>query len=120
MKNTQLMAAKAVKIDEIKRAFKRAAVAPVTDANGVSWHGGQGSALAIDGAVRIAEQAGSTSVTIYDLDGTGHPMPLTEAKNVVLTIGVKYEQDFGKEKTLLRQIKSATAIEEVEAISWLS
>ena len=103
---------------EIKKAFQGASVEPVTDSSGVTWSGGINSSLSLDGAVRIAEQAGATETTIYDNDDNPHTMNITDAKNVVMTIGIKYEQNFGKRQSLYKQIKDATTINEVENITW--
>ncbi|WP_349680079.1 hypothetical protein, partial [Neptuniibacter sp. UBA6509] len=57
--------------DSIRASFVDAihAPVPVSDA---AWNGGMESALSIDGAVRLAEQAGATEITLFDYENTEH------------------------------------------------
>jgi len=84
----------------------------------ISWFGGDISVTKLDGAKRLSEMGGATTVTFFDVDNVPHTLTLTEAETVILTIGVKYQTDFAKKQTLFNAISTAVDVEEVLSYNW--
>ena len=116
----QLEVAKDAKREKIRAAFAAEEVKPIPDPLGGShfWHGGYNSAEKLHNARTMAMESGLTEVTFYDTANTGHTLTLDQAKAVALTVGAKYQQDFAKKQSLMRQIEAATTEAEVDAVSW--
>lgn len=110
---TLLANAKAIKAQKIRDSLND--IPPVTVGT-VSYHGGYESAMKLDGAKRIAESAGMTSVVFYDIDNIGHTLTLTEAQNVVLAVGSDYQTRFGVKQARMVALEAAVSISEVEVI----
>lgn len=106
------------KRQEIRHAYATAASQPVTDANGVTWNGGYESAMKLDAAIRLAELAGATDVTLYDITNAGHLLPLADAKAVVLVIGDYVQTQFAKKQQLMLDIDAAADQASLDAIVW--
>ena len=116
----QLEVSKEAKRDEIRAAFAAEEVQPIADPLGGAhfWHGGYSSAEKLHNARTMAMESGLTEVTFYDTANAGHTLTLDQAKAVALTVGAKYQQDFAKKQSLMRQIDAATTRAEIDAISW--
>lgn len=110
--------AKTVQLASLATSFQAAVAAPVTDSNGIVWDGGQDSALALDGAIRIASAAGLTTVTLYDANNTGHSLDVAAATAVVVSIGSAYQTMFATYQALKSQIAAASSVEDVQAVVW--
>lgn len=111
-----LALAQAVKRTGISDAFD-AAFAPVPS-EGFLWHPGIESAQRLDGAMRLNEKAGQTTVKFFDVDNIGHILTFSEADTVILAVGVDYQTKFGIKKGFMVDIDSATTQAELDAIVW--
>lgn len=80
---------------EIKAIKQRAAIEaklPVT-IDGVTYNGGDTSAAAISGAVTLAQAAGETDVTLWDVDNVNHAgISFEEAANIAAQIALAYRE----------------------------
>ena len=108
---------KNIKKNEIKSAFLKASVEPIT-VNDVTWNGGYESATKINGAIQLAQALGQETVILYDIENKPHEMSLADAQNVVIEIGKKYQADLAKKQSLYAEIEEATTIDELKAINW--
>lgn len=113
-----LQAAKLQQSSLIRQAFDSAQNAPVTDSNGNVWNGGFDSALKINGAVQLAQIAGSTSITLYDINNVPHQMTIAQAQAVAMAVGAAYQAAFARKQSLLTQIAAAASVSAVQAITW--
>lgn len=103
--------------------FAAAANAPVTDSNGLTWTGGESSALGIYGAVQLAQAGGATTVTLFDASNAPHSMIIAQGIAVAAAIGTAYQAAFAKYQGLKVQINAAAAVPgataaTVQAIAW--
>ena len=112
-----LSIAKTDKKQEIQRAFDVESNKPV-DVNDILYNGGFDSALKLDGAKRMVEIAGLTEVTFYDVANKSNVLSIDGATNIILTIGAKYQVDFGKYQDLKVLIDSKLKVSTVESIVW--
>lgn len=114
----QLNTAKEAKRNAIRSAFNAASQLPVTLADGSVWNGGMDSALAIDGAVRMAENAGLTDLTLYDANNTAHAVSITDGKLIAAGVGAVYQSVFANKQAKMVAIEAAATLEEIEAVVW--
>lgn len=76
------------KIKEIKDQYK---THPPVEVNGVYWNGGPSSASAINGAIQLAQLAGETSVTLWDVNDQNHEnISFEEATQIAKAIALAY------------------------------
>lgn len=101
----------------VRNVFSKASVEGVTDAT-TTWHGGYDSAMKLDAAKRLAELAGLSTVTFYDVNNIGHELSIADATIVILTVSQKYQTDFAKKQRLMIAIEDATTKPTVQAIVW--
>jgi len=113
-----LQDAQAKQIATLAASFQSAALSPVTDANGVQWNGGESSALSIDGAIRLAQNSGSTSVDLWDYANTKHTLTIAEAQAVAAAVGGAFQTAYAKWQTLRAQVVNATPVSAVQAVVW--
>lgn len=106
------------KIAELRAAFNAASIASVTDANGVTWSGGQPSGTAIYLACQMAQQDGMANVTLWDVNNAAHTLTVAEGMTVAATIGAAYQAAFQRWQTQRDAVKSATTISAAAAIAW--
>lgn len=111
-----LVSAKSITQSEIRSAFNMAEQLPVTDGNNVTWSGGYDSALKIDGAKRMAEMAGQTSITLFDNANAPHTLTILEAQAVILTLGADYQTKFATKQALMVSADTATNQADLDAI----
>lgn len=104
------------KAGEIRTAFANA-VAAAVNAHGHDWNGGMNSALAIDGAVRLAQLSGATEIELFDIDNIGHTVDITTGQQIAAAIAIDYQTLFAKKQQLLRAIADANA-DALAAITW--
>lgn len=102
---------------EIREAFEAESNRPVLIA-GVEWHGGYESGMKLDGAMRLAEKGGLAATRFFDTTNTGHDLSIAEANAVVLGVAGKYQQDFDKKQSLMRQIDAVRTEQDLVVISW--
>jgi hypothetical protein len=116
-------------LEERKRVIRQEAEAayeqPVTLPDGSVWNGGMSSALSIDGAVRMAENAGLAQVSLYDTNNTEHVVDITTGKSIAAAIGAEYQRLFGIKQTCMQQLSTVdltttTAKDEIEAVVFAS
>ncbi len=74
--------------------------------------------MKLDAAIRLAELAGATDVTLYDITNAGHLLPLADAKAVVLAIGDYVQTQFAKKQQLMLDIDAAADQASLDAIVW--
>lgn len=116
--NTELInTARLKKASEIKSSFSES-IATAVAANATTWNGGMDSALALDGAVRIAEQLGATTVTLFDSNNDEHVVDIATGKAITAAVGVDYQTKFAQKQQLMRAIASASTEAEIAAITW--
>lgn len=113
--NIAFQRAKEAKKTEIRNAFKVDSQLPVT-VNNVQYHGNIDSALRLDGALRLAEKSGATSVSFTDINNVRHTLTLADANNVIIAVGKAYEQKFMKKQALLVDVDNAADQAALDAI----
>lgn len=104
------------KKEELANAFNVESIKQVK-VNEVFYNGGYDSALKLDSAKRMSELAGLDKASFFDIENKEQVLSLANATTVILTIGAKYQQDFGKYQSLKTQIEIST-LEELESIVW--
>ena len=114
----KLAAAQSAKKAEILAAFNTAQAADVTDSNGIVWNGGEVSGNKIFLACQLAQQAGATSVDLWDKANTKHSLSIADGMKVAAALGAAYQSAFAHKQDLKAQIASATTVADVDAISW--
>jgi len=114
----QLQQAKAAQRALIKAAFITASTANVTDSSGIVWEGGIDSGNAIFLACQLAQQAGQTTITLYDASKAPHSMTIAEGMGVAALIGTAYQEALAKKNTLYANIDAATSVSVVQSITW--
>ena len=97
--------------------YNEVSIEPVP-VNTIIYNGGYDSALKLDGAKRMAEMAGLTEVTFYDIDNKPNILSIDNANTIILTIGAKYQNDFKHLQNLKVLIESKLKVSTVEAIVW--
>lgn len=101
----------------IRKAFNAEVLSTIL-VNNIMWFGGDISVTKLDGAKRLNELGGSTTVTFYDVYNLPHILTILEAEDVILAIGIKYQQDFSKKQSLFNSISASDNIESVLGFSW--
>jgi hypothetical protein len=109
----------------IRKESEEAYEQPVTLPDGSVWNGGMDSALAIDGVVRLAENAGLTQISLYDSTNTERVVDIATGKSIAAAIGTEYQRLFGIKQACMVQLDgidltSATAKDEIEAVVFAS
>lgn len=104
------------KANKIRTDFKTSIT--TVNADGTSWNGGMESALSIDGAIRLAEQAGATDITLFDAENNEHLVDVATGKAIAAAIGIDYQTKFAQKQQLMRAIASASTETELDAITW--
>jgi len=109
----------------IRSGFEASTLQSVTDANGISWSGGESSGSRIFLACQLAQQLGLPSVDLWDSANTKHTMTIANGMTVAATIGAAYQTDFHQWQTLRDQVlaitdTSAAGITAVQSIVWVS
>lgn len=113
-----LLENKEQKKNEIRAAFNNAATQPVAIA-GTAYNGGIDSVLRLDGAKRLAELSGLTTVTFYDIDNAAQVLPIIDdANSVVIAILTAYRLLHDKKQSLMRDIDAATDEKAVNLVTW--
>ncbi len=113
----ELVEAREAKATQVKEEFALLSTLPVADADGLLWAGGWDSATKLDAAKRLAEVAGSATVTLYTDDNAAHTVTLPEALVVVLTVAGHYQVVLGKKQSFYLAIATASTVAEVIAIT---
>lgn len=108
--------AKSNKSAEVRSWFRSVENDTVTDSSSVTWNGGFDSALAIDGAVRIAETAGLSGVRLYDASNNYHDYSLEQGRAVAVTVAASWQALFSQKQAMMRAIEDAQSIEEVDQV----
>ncbi|TFH85274.1 hypothetical protein EQG41_18345 [Billgrantia azerbaijanica] len=94
--------------EQRKHALRREAEAAyrqsVTLPDGTIWNGGIDAAIKIDGAVRLAENAGLTEVTLYDIDNAEHVMTIADGKAVASAIASEYQRKLAAKQAAFREL----------------
>ena len=112
-----LIGLKAIKAGEITSLFNAAVEAPV-DVAGVLYHGGYESVNKLDGAYRLAEKLGLTSITFTDSNRAPHDLLLADANTVILTIGQQYQFHFLNKQAKLIEVEEAVDEAELDLITY--
>lgn len=102
---------------EIRAAYAEAETAPV-ELDGVQWHGGLGSAIRLDSALRFSQNAGQDSIMFYDVNNEGYDLPLVDAFSILTAVAANYQQTLSKKQRLMRMIDQADTVANVEVITW--
>lgn len=113
-----LQDAKNTKIASLRESFIAAASAPVTDANGIEWNCGMSSALAINGAIQLAQNAGATTVDLWDYENAKHSLTIAEAQSVAAVVGGAYQTAYQNWQTKREAVNGAKTQTAVKAITW--
>ena len=107
--------AKEQKRGEVRSAFESVESGQVI-INSVAWHGGFSSVLKLDGAVRLAENAGLSDVVLFDTSNNGHELTIDEAKAVVIAVGMDYQVIFARKQNAMVAIDDALSLEDLDVI----
>jgi len=75
------------------------------------------SVQALDGAVRLVEQAGLKDVVLYGADNTPKTYSVKEAKDIITELAVRWQGIFAKKQSLLVELNSLNSLGEVEAFT---
>ena len=115
-----LLAKQEAKRTEIRQAFNVEADAPVPDPLGGThaYHGGYSSAGKLYNALSMSREMGLDSVTYTDTANLEHTLTLAEALTICLTLGGKYQADFMRKQSLMREIDTAVTVAGVGIIAW--
>lgn len=105
------------KNEEIRQKYAEEEVKPVA-VNGVTYHGGFDSAIKLDAAMRLAEAAGSSNVTFYDVGNVGVSLTLAAAKGVVLSVAAAASDAMATKQALMLAIKAGADTAAVRGITW--
>jgi len=117
--SAQLLAqAQAAQRALIKSSFITASTANVTDSNGIIWEGGMQSGNSIFLGCQLAQQAGQTTITLYDASKAPHSMTIAEGMGVAALIGTAYQEALAKKNTLYANIDAAKSVSEVQSVTW--
>ncbi|OYY46305.1 MAG: hypothetical protein B7Y56_03380 [Gallionellales bacterium 35-53-114] len=106
---------KVLKRADIRKAFEAASNANVT-IDGVVYQGGYEKAMRLDAAKRLAELAGQTTTTFYDLANVGHTLTIAQATSVVLAISVAFQTEFARKQARMVAIDAAATAADVDVI----
>ncbi len=101
----------------VRDAFNQAITQPVP-ANGTEWNGGMDSALAIDGAVRLAEQMDQTSIDLFDAANQTYSVDTATGTTIAAAVAADYQQKLAQKQQLLRDIAKANA-DQLPALVWV-
>lgn len=99
--------AQEVKRNEIREAFNTDSFKPVTVGT-LTFNGGFDSAQKLDGALRLSERAGLTSVNFTDIKNDTYTFALPDALNIVLAVGSDYQTKFMNKQQKMVAIDNAT------------
>ena len=102
----------------IKSSFITASTANVTDSNGNVWEGGMQSGNSIFLGCQLAQQAGQSTITLYDANKAPHNMTIAEGMGVAALIGAAYQEALAKKNTLYANIDAANSVSEVQSVTW--
>jgi len=108
--------AKEDKRNQIRAEFEVVSNLPV-NVNGVDYVGGFESAIKLDAAKRMVEQAGATEVVFFDISNDPHVLSPADATTVVLSVGADYQIKFGIKQARMVAVENATTIQEVEVVA---
>lgn len=72
--------------------------------NSIFWRPGIDSASRFDGAKRISELVGATSVVFTDIDKTPHTLTFAEADQVIIAVGVDYQVKFMRRQSAIKAV----------------
>ena len=114
----QLQQAKTTQRALIKSSFLAASTANVTDSRGIVWEGGMQSGNSIFLGCQLAQQAGQSTITLYDASKAPHSMTIAEGMGVAALIGAAYQGALAKKNTLYANIDAATSVSEVLSVAW--
>lgn len=112
---TKLVQVKTNKKSELKTAFTEACKESVLY-NGVNYHGGEDSAMKLDGKRRMVEAAGGMTVDYFDVNDDAVSHILEEAMQVCLAVSNEYETKLAEYKAKCRLVDNATTVAEIEEI----
>lgn len=113
LKAELLEQAKASKKLDLKATFTEACKEPVLY-NDVNYHGGEDSAMKLDGKRRMIEAAGGISVDYFDVNDGVVSHTLEEAMQVCLAVANDYETKLADYKAKCKLVYSATTVAEME------
>lgn len=117
-KDNTLVVLRHLKEQEIRNAAWAAFETPVTTPDGTVWNAGMQSALSIDGAIRLADVVGLTSVALYDLHNMEHVMSLQDGMAVAAAIGADYQRKFSAKQHALVALEQAESVETIQSITF--
>jgi len=102
----------------IKSSFITASTANVTDSNGIVWEGGIQSGNSIFLGCQLAQQAGQSTITLYDANKAPHSMTIAEGMGAAALIGAAYQEALAKKNTLYANIDAANSVSAVQSVTW--
>ena len=92
-----------MKKDEIRLELDNSFNNPI-EVLSLFWDAGFNSSLSIDGAARISENAGNTTVTIHDSDNKPQELTIADAIQVAAVIGSDYQTKFALKQSRMVQV----------------
>ncbi|SIS87723.1 hypothetical protein [Neptunomonas antarctica] len=111
-----LQAARDAAANAVRDGFSASIKQPVA-ANDTTWNGGMDSALAIDGAVRLAEQMGQTEIDLFDAANQAYSLDIGTGRTIAAAVGAVYQVKLARKQQLLRDIASVSS-SELDALIW--
>lgn len=114
--------AKNVKKEEIRKAFYKASVVPVTvtvSSVAYTFNGGFDSSVHIDGAYRLASRTSATTVDLSDISNVTTSHPIADADTISIAIAQKFETDFRQKQNHMVAIDAALDQVGLDAIVWV-
>lgn len=107
---------KKAKQDAIRASFNRQQELPV-NFNGVDWSGGFDSAIKLDAAKRLAQEALLDTVTFFDINNVGYVLSIADASNVVMAVASTYQTTLAKKQGFMVASSGAADVAELKTIN---
>ena len=103
---------------QLETLFQEKAKQPILDTvNGCSWPGGSETALLVDGAIRLAQQKGATTVDLYDTTGKVHILAIADAQKVSVLVADAFQALYAKKAAIAKAINAATTVDDVKKVA---
>jgi hypothetical protein len=112
-----LVTAKFLKKQEIEVGFIADSVAPVEVA-GYFFTGGREAIIDLHADIKIFTLLALAKVSVIDVEGTEYLITYAQADTLLKTLGQAYRPILIKRHTLLKAVRAAITVAEVDLIQW--
>lgn len=110
--------AKGLKTDEITRAYLSSNETRTVVIGGDTYDASEDTINTLYVEANLAHDNSETEILIFDTDLDPHDVPLSAVASGLQTMRAAAKADRAKGKSLVKQVRQAATVEEVEAISW--